>query len=291
MMEFKADSATVGSRLDVAVANQYPQYTRSSLELLFDKSMVLVNGKPVRPAYKVRPGDSVQVDETYLKTEPEAIELPIIYEDSDVLVLNKPAGLLTHSKGALNLEPTVASFIKPKLTDKELGGNRAGIVHRLDRPTSGVIITAKSSESQNWLQKQFSQKKVKKTYISIIEGTPKEMAAIIDTPIARNPKRPQTFTVSSLGKPAATEYKVLKEFQRNNKHFSEIELKPTTGRTHQLRVHLSYIGNPIVGDRVYGHGGDYMYLHAKELEITLPNRKRQVFRASIPPQFKEFIND
>jgi 23S rRNA pseudouridine1911/1915/1917 synthase len=290
MMEFKADSATVGSRLDVAVANQYPKYTRSSLELLFDKAMVLVNGQTAKASYKVHSGDKILVDDTFLNAEPAMIEVPIIYEDTDVLVLDKPAGLLTHSKGALNLEPTVASFIKPKLTDKELGGNRAGIVHRLDRPTSGVIITAKSSESQKWLQKQFSQKKVKKTYISIIEGTPKEMAAIIDAPIARNPKKPQTFTVSPLGKPAVTEYKVLKELQKNNKHFSEIELRPTTGRTHQLRVHLSYIGNPIVGDWVYGHGGDYMYLHAKELEITLPNRKRQVFRASIPPQFKEFIN-
>ncbi len=289
-MEFKAGTAVVGSRLDVAVASQYPEHTRSSLELLFDKDMVLVNERPAKPSYRVRTGDKIQVDEIYLKAEPATIDVPILYEDSDVIVLDKPAGLLTHSKGALNLEASVASYIKNKITDKELGGNRAGIVHRLDRPTSGVIITAKNSGAQKWLQKQFSQQKVKKTYVAIVEGTPKKMAAIINAPIARNPKKPQTFTVSPLGKAAVTEYKVVKEFERNNKYFSEIELRPKSGRTHQLRVHLAYIGNPIVGDRVYGHGDEYMYLHAEELELTLPNRERRVFRVATPLQFKEFIN-
>src|SRR5579862_9178907 len=270
-MEYLAKPADAGRRLDVVVADLYPDFTRSSLELLFDKDMVSVDGQAAKAAHKVRPKDKIVVDETYLKSEPLAADLPIIYEDDDVTVINKPAGVLTHSKGALNLEATVASFIKSKINDETLTGNRAGIVHRLDRDTSGLIITVKTAESLGKLQKQFSNRKVKKEYVAIVEGIPKPKKAIIDAPIMRRPSKPNTFKVGEQGKPALTEYKVAKIFKYKNRIYSLIELKPKTGRTHQLRVHMAYIGHPIVGDKVYGQENNGLMLHAKSLELTLPN--------------------
>lgn len=290
MLEYEVKPADTGVRLDIVVANLYPQFSRSSLELLFDKGMVSVNGKPQKPSYRIKPGDSTAVNEMYLKQEPEPIELPVIYEDDDVVVIDKPAGIITHSKGALNLEPSVATFIKSRLNDKQLTGNRAGIVHRLDRGTSGVIIAAKNTQSLNWLQKQFSQRKTKKQYQAIVEGYLKPLVAVIDAPIARNPKKPQTFKVLADGKPATTNYKSIDEFKKNGKNFSFVELSPLTGRTHQLRVHMSYIGHPIVGDPVYGHGGQPMMLHASRLELTLPSKERKVFTSPLPNRFKEFVD-
>lgn len=289
-MELKVKAGDIGKRADVFVTENLNSYTRSSLSSLFDKELVLANGKPAKPSYKLRAGDKLEVNTYLLRAEPEAIEIPIIYEDNDVIVMNKPAGLLTHSKGALNTEATVASFIKPKLTDKNMTGNRAGIVHRLDRATSGVIIAAKNDKALKWLQKQFSTRKTNKTYLAIVEGVPTPEEAIIDAPIERNPKKPQTFRVGGGGRPSQTRYKVLKKSALGglSNSYSLLELVPQTGRTHQLRVHLKYIGHPIVGDRVYGHDGEHMYLHAKSLEIILPDGRQMKFEIPEPKIFKDF---
>ena len=289
MRQFKLTEADRGLRADIFLSKQYPQYSRSSLEKLFD-GRVTVSGQPIKSSYKMAPGNKLSIDDAQLGKQPPKIELPVIYEDDDVLVINKPGGVLTHSKGAFNSEATVASFIVPKLTN-DLAGNRAGIVHRLDRHTSGIIITAKNTAAQTWLQKQFSNRKTKKTYLAVAHGNLDPSAAIIDAPIARSPKRPQTFYVNAGGKPSQTEYKMLKHFQMDSQDYSLVELKPHTGRTHQLRVHLAYINHPIVGDYVYGREGQYMLLHAKSLELTLPSRKRKVFEAPLPNYFTEFIGD
>jgi 23S rRNA pseudouridine1911/1915/1917 synthase len=168
-------------------------------------------------------------------------------------------------------------------------GNRAGIVHRLDRFTSGVIITAKSANALSHLQKQFSQRKSKKKYFAIIEGWPELETAIIDAPIERNPKKPQTFRVGASGKPAQTHYKVVEKFEKNGSKYSFIELNPVTGRTHQLRVHLKHIRHPIVGDSIYGHSGSHMFLHAASLEVTLPGGARKTFEAPLPKIFDDFM--
>lgn len=291
MAEFRVQAGEHDRRADVFVASMYPQFTRSALGQIFDKRMVLIAGKPIKASYKVQAGDRVEIDETYLAQKPATIELPVLYEDSDVLVINKPAGLLTHSKGALNLEASVASFIADKISDKTLAGNRAGIVHRLDRDTSGVIITAKTKAAQDWLQAQFSNRKAKKTYLAIVHGAPNPVEALIDAPIARNPRRPQTFYINPAGKPAQTEYKVIKTFKTKGHVYSLVELKPLTGRTHQLRVHLAYINHPIVGDRIYGQDDGQLYLHAAQLELTLPSKARKVFKSKPPAYFKEFQSD
>lgn len=157
--------------------------------------------------------------------------------------------------------------------------NRAGIVHRLDRGTSGVMICAKHEAAQIHLQKQFASRKVKKIYVAVVTGKLPEESGVIDIPIERNPKKPSSFRAGVNGKPAQTEFTVLKT---DDAH-SLIELKPHTGRTHQLRVHLAYLKHPIVGDNLYaGESASRLMLHAKELEITLPCSERKVFRADVP---------
>lgn len=288
MQEFKVGIKDAGKRTDVFVAEQFPQYARSALRVLFEAGMVLVNSEPEEPGDKLKNGDVVSVDTSSIDASPAEINLPIIYEDNDVIVINKPSGILTHSKGAINKEATVASFIKNRLTDDKLQGNRAGIAHRLDRWTSGVIICAKNSTALTFLQRQFSQRRVKKTYIAIVKDRPEQESAIIDVPIERNPKRPQTFRAGADGKPAQTSYKIVKEFTKDGVRYSLLEVIPATGRTHQIRVHLKYIGHPIIGDRIYGTAGDDMLLHASKLEITLPSSRREVFTADTPQTIKNF---
>jgi 23S rRNA pseudouridine1911/1915/1917 synthase len=291
MQECKIGPNDVGLRTDVFVANKYPQFARAALSILFDKQIVLVNGKTAKAGYKLKKDDSLRLDESRLFMKPKEIKLPILYEDKNVIVINKPAGVLTHSKGSMNTEGTVATFIAPHINSYELLGNRAGIVHRLDRATSGVIITAKNKVTMRYLQKQFSHRKTKKKYFAIIEGWPQHDTAMIDAPIERNPKKPQTFRVGPGGKTAQTEYKILKKFDKNGAKYASAELTPTTGRTHQLRVHLKHIRHPIVGDKVYGHELPHMYLHAASLEITLPGGERRTFNSPLPKIFNDFINE
>ncbi len=280
-------------RLDQYVTRLVPSISRAYAAKLIEAGNVAVNNEPqVKPGYKLRGADSVAItyDEIAAALIPE-IELPIIYEDDDCVVIDKPVGLLTHSKGVFNPEATVASWLhshlQAELAEADTGpNNRAGIVHRLDRATSGLLICAKSATALTWLQKQFSQRRTKKTYIAVVSGTFQHPEAVIDLPIERDPKKPQTFRVGANGKTATTTYKVLKT---DGKH-SLVELKPQTGRTHQLRVHMNYLKHPIVGDTLYGgEVAKRMFLHAHQLELTLPNHERQVFISPVPPEFAKQI--
>lgn len=269
-------------RLDHAVIDQLPQLSRSFAVQLVEEGNVLVNGQPILKAgYKLRGGDMVTILYDPAKEPPvPPIKLRILYEDDDCLVIDKPVGVLTHSKGDFNPEATVATFLRSRISGMD--GSRAGIVHRLDRATSGVMIAAKKAEALAWLQKQFSQRKAKKTYLAIVQGHLKQDEAVIDMPIERNPKAPSTFRVGPNGKKALTHYKILNV----GKQYSLLELKPTTGRTHQLRVHLAQLGHPIVGDSMYGgRRAERLFLHARELEITLPDRRRMTFESPVPVAF------
>lgn len=277
-----------GKRLDVLVGQHMVRLSRAFIQKLADQGKITAAEKPLKAGYKVHEGDLIVVDydEAELERVPH-IDLPVLYEDDDCIVINKPAGILTHAQGALTTEASVATFLRDKLQDLE--GTRGGIVHRLDRATSGVIICAKNQAALSFMQKQFSQRKVKKTYMAIVKGHLKLKEAVIDMPIERNPKAPATFRVGPNGKPATTHYTVIQE----SPHYTLIELKPTTGRTHQLRVHLAEQKHPIVGDPLYGTGsfGDRLYLHALSLEITTPNRERQTFTAPLPKEFAELMNE
>lgn len=269
-------------RLDQYLAQYFPEYSRSQWQKFVALGYVKVNGQSVtQTKYQLDEDDHV----TYTLPKPADTSkqaLPVLFEDDDVLVINKPRGVLTHSKGALNEEFTVADFVRPRTSDQP-DGNRPGIVHRLDRATSGILIAAKSSEAKRFLQKQFQDRKAKKTYLALVQGTPKQPEAIIKLPIERNPKQPQSFRVGASGKYAETAYRTLASYDSGR--YSLLELKPVTGRTHQLRVHLAHIGTPIVGDELYGGEADeQLFLHAAGLEITLPTRERRTFEAPLPPE-------
>jgi len=276
-------------RLDTWIANNYDAINRARAQKMIKDGKVSVNGlKNVSSSQLVGVGDKIDVDTT--RPTIEVKDLPIIYEDDDVLVIDKPVGVLTHAKGAENSEFTVADFALHKAGLKIADTNRFGIVHRLDRATSGVMITAKNDETRVYLQKQFSNRKVKKTYYALVAGHLKQPAALIDLPLARNLKHPTTFVVDPNGRAAQTKYEVIQDSPK----YSLVKLTPATGRTHQLRVHMAYLGHPIVGDRVYNPAcksltrkAGRLFLHAGELEITLPGGKRQVFTSPLPPEFKE----
>lgn len=275
------------ARLDQYVTEQLGDVSRASAAKLIERGFVAVNGSPqLKAGYRIRQNDiiAVKYDAEEAAAIPE-IELPIVFEDKHCVVINKPVGLLTHSKGAFNPEATVATWLSARLSG--MTGDRAGIVHRLDRATSGVMICAKTPAALSWLQKQFAQRNVKKTYVAVVKGSLANEQAVIDMPIERNPKKPQTFRVGSNGKPAVTSYKVLAA----NDTYSLLELTPATGRTHQLRVHLEHLKHPIFGDTLYGgESADRLYLHAHKLELTLPNKSRQVFEVPVPPEFQELAS-
>jgi len=290
MKKFVVDKEFAGKRADVFLVSKLPGYTRSTLGKLFANKTVKLNNLPAKASNRLKPGNKLQVDTSMLEETPTSPDLNVIYEDKDVIVIDKPEGLLTHSKGSFNNEATVASFISSRLNDKTLLGNRAGIVHRLDRQTSGVIIAARNKPSQDWLQKQFSTRKVNKSYLAIVPGELAQKEFIIDAPIGRNPKKPQTFKVMSSGKPSLTRVQVIKTFRQANSDYSLVKLEPRTGRTHQLRVHLAYINHPIVGDSLYGQVGKHLYLHASQLELKLPDKKIHKFSAKPPQYFKDFVD-
>lgn len=273
-------------RLDQEVVRRYPEFSRSTVQKYIKAGYVQLNGKVATSAKQ----EVTENDEIALvppeRADTSDKELPIIYLDDNVIVVNKPVGVLTHSKGALNDEFTVADFFR-RYTSNALDTNRPGVVHRLDRDTSGVIIGARNDETATLLKKQFADRTTKKQYAAVVDGVPKLEQALIDLPIGRNPSAPSTFRVDSKGKPAITAYEVL----RTNGTQSLLELKPRTGRTHQLRVHMQYIHTPIAGDRVYGahDSAKRLCLHAHSLEITIPTSDRRVFTAPIPELFEDMV--
>lgn len=297
MQKIRIEEAESGKRIDKALVALFPDYSRSSIEKLIESGDILVNGQNVKTKYILKPNDIVNVDFSELDREPDTIELPILFEDDNVVVINKPVGVLAHTKGVFSKEGTVATFVQPKLSGDESWrhSNRAGIVHRLDRGTSGVMIIAKNKAAEDFLKGQFSKRNVKKTYVAVISGKLPESSGLIDVPIERNPKKPATFRAGINGKPAQTHFSVLRESDKrtttnDSPVHSLIELKPITGRTHQLRVHLKYLKHPIVGDEFYdGEKASRLMLHAKSLEITLPGGERTLFETDIPKELTDYF--
>lgn len=285
-MTYEFEVTEAGERIDVYLGRVAPEQSRSFWQKQLERGAVCVNGVAVKSKQKVVSGDTISIE------VPDAPDfsgeaIPVIYEDADIVVLNKPAGMLTHAKGPVSDEFTVADFVRPQTTDG-IDTNRPGIVHRLDRGTSGVIAAARTPEAKRWLQKQFATRKVKKTYIALVKGHPKEVAATLQLPIERNPKKPQTFRVGGNGKAAETAYETMQVF----KGYTLLKLMPHTGRTHQLRVHMAYLNCPIVGDEFYGKAEPAlgrMFLHAASLELTTPARERKVFEAPLPQELQDFL--
>jgi len=281
-----------GKRIDKLIAELHPEYPRAALRRLFDSGNILLNGEITRQGVKVRENDQISIDFSPLDFEIEHLDLPIIYEDEDVLVIDKPSGIISHARGKFFDEASVASFLREHLYGKKRQAQedihqlRAGIVHRLDRATSGVMVCAKNEPAMTYLQKQFADRKVQKTYIAIVKGEMPSEEGLIDMPIDRDASKPQMFKVSAQGKEAQTMYKVL----NHTNGYSELELKPRTGRTHQLRVHLAELNRPIVGDELYGgEESSRLLLHAAELVIELPSGVKKTFTAPLPEEFKNIL--
>lgn len=285
-MNLAFTAVTDSGRLDAFMAQVLPEHSRSFWQKMCTQGRLLVNDKIAKPSQKISTGDSITANLPQLP-DFSSQDIPVLYQDDDIIVLNKPAGILTHAKGPQSDEFTVAEFMRHRTSDGA-DTNRPGIVHRLDRGTSGLIVAAKHSVAKRWLQKQFATRNVKKTYLALVHGRPKQPSAILRLPIERNPKKPQTFRVGSNGKQADTAYETVQSY----KNYTLLRLSPRTGRTHQLRVHMHYLGCPIVGDSLYGKPDSTlgrMFLHAASLELTLPSRERKLFTAPLPPELEHFL--
>lgn len=273
-------------RLDVYLAERFDKsLSRSLWQKYIKDGRVLVDGRKITtPSTEISSTTQIEID------HPEAPQatgnIPVIYENDEIIAVNKPAGILTHAKGGLSNEYTVADFARLR-TSYQTDTNRPGIIHRLDRDTSGVIIIARNPDSAKSLQKQFADRTAKKTYLAITKGPLKHQEAKIDLPIARNPAKPSTFRVDPKGKEAITYYKVL----ATDGEYNLVKLQPVTGRTHQLRVHMAHAGSPIHGDRVYGAVDKRLMLHAYEIEIKLGGGKLKKFTAKVPQAFHDRFKD
>ena len=267
-------------RIDHYLAQEFPQLSRSLIKKLIQQGQILVANQPVKPSAAVQPDDIITLHLPSLDADtlqPESIPLNIIFEDDDLIVLNKPAGLVVHPghghasgtlvNALLSRYPDLAALAQSG-TDAE---QRPGIVHRLDRDTSGLIVVARTPQALRHLQRQFKTRTVDKIYLALVFGRPEAPEGIIDVPLGRDPHQRQKFAPRSDGKPARTRYRLIETFE----NYSLLEIGLETGRTHQIRVHLAWLKCPVVGDMIYGRkknplGLQRHFLHAWRLRFQHP---------------------
>jgi 23S rRNA pseudouridine1911/1915/1917 synthase len=277
----------VGRRLDHYLQDQFPQYSRSRLQEWIRTGRVLVNGASAKASYVVRGGEDIQVDPaelTPLKAVAEDIPLDILYEDEAVIAVNKPAGMIVHA-GAGTHSGTLTNALVHRFEKlSQLGGEmRPGIVHRLDRYTSGVILVARNDTAHQALARQFATRTVEKFYLALVHGRVAAEEGRITAPIARDPiRRTRMTTRVATGRSAITAYRVLRRFDK----FTYVEVRIGTGRTHQIRVHFASIGHPVAGDKLYGApASEYSryFLHAARITFTSPAAEQRVTVAAPLP--------
>jgi 23S rRNA pseudouridine1911/1915/1917 synthase len=289
-----------GKRLDAFLHERLPDFSRSRLQSWIKADRVLVDGRAVRSSYALRGGENISVtpaDLVPLKAEPEALPLKVLYEDSDVIVVDKPAGMVVHA-GAGHGKGTLVNALLHRFgkLSSVNGDLRPGIVHRLDRDTSGVLVVARTDRAHQALARQFHDRQVEKTYLALIHGRMKQPQGRITKAIARDPIRRMRMTARlGSGRAADTEYRVIEEWP----HFSLLEVQIRTGRTHQIRVHLSSIGHPIVGDRLYGAPAalprlpalERFFLHAHRLSFTSPSTNELIsIESPLPSELSAFLD-
>lgn len=296
-MEHIIKKEEAGIRVDKWIAQTDKELSRTMIQKLIEKEKVLVNGKPIKASYKIEKGDNIEIEEwkpEKVELEPEPMELDVLYEDDNMIIINKPKGLVVHP-GNGNPSGTLVNAIMAKCHNSlsGIGGEiRPGIVHRLDKDTSGAIIIAKNDKTHINLSEQIKNREVKKTYIALVRGDVKEKEATIKMPIARSKTVRTKMAVDKNGKEAITHFKVLKKYGK----YTLLEVKIETGRTHQIRVHLSEIGYPVVGDYVYSNGKnpfqvEGQMLHAARLEFKHPITGENIkIEAKLPEYFKEVLD-
>ena len=302
VMEFNIEAEEQGKRLDSFLSEKIEGYSRTYMQKLIEDENCKVNGKGAKSNLKLRQGDRVEAaipDPVPLEVEPEKIELDIVYEDADIVIINKPQGMVVHPAHG-NYSGTVVNALLShcgSLSDYNSltginGVMRPGIVHRIDKDTSGIIVIAKTNEAHLSLSEQLKEHSITRKYTALLEGRLKDDAGRIETLIGRNPKdRKQMAVVSGNGKKAVTHYRVLERFDSN----TLIEAVLETGRTHQIRVHMAYLGHPLVGDTVYGHKKQKFdtkgqLLHARILGFIHPTSQMYVeFEAALPDYFEKIL--
>lgn len=287
-------------RLDAYISKQMQDLSRSMIQKLLEGNKINVNGKTEKPAYKVQNGDIIEInieEPKEVKIEAQDIPLDIIYEDEDILVVNKQKGLVVHPANG-NPDGTLVNAVMAHCKDSlsGIGGElRPGIVHRLDKDTSGLLIIAKNDKAHIQMSNQIKNREVKKTYITLVRGTIAENEATINMPIGRSTKDRKKMAVTKSGKEAVTHFKVLNRYTTDKGSYTLLEIKIDTGRTHQIRVHMAEIGHPVIGDVVYSNGKNEFgvegqCLHAKRLEFTHPiTGKEMKLEAPLPEYFKNII--
>lgn len=290
MKRLERTASRSGERLDLFLVQEVAELSRSQLKRLIERGLVLVNGQPGRPGQKLRAGDRVSLTVPppgRSALEPEEIPLSVVYQDDELLVLDKPAGLTVHPAPGHPSGTLVNALLAICPDLRGIGDTvRPGIVHRLDKETSGLMVVAKGHRAHLSLSRQMKERKVKKGYLALVSGELKPGEGVIDAPIARNPRHRKRMAVVAGGREARTRYRVL----RSNGEYSLVEAFPETGRTHQVRVHFASLGHPLVGDGVYGKRSPFLgrqFLHAHLLGFSHPDTGEwREFTSPLPPDLQ-----
>jgi 23S rRNA pseudouridine1911/1915/1917 synthase len=298
-VQLVSEASDAGKRLDQVIHERLPEFSRSRIQEWIRNGRVRVNGSARRASYLVRRGDSIEVEPSApppLRAEPENIGLRVLYEDDDLVAIDKPAGMVVHAGAGIHSGTVVNALLHRFGALSGTGGPlRPGIVHRLDRFTSGVLLAAKSDFAHQALAAQFAGRQIEKVYIALVHGKVKPETGRIDQPIARDPLRRTRMTARlKQGRSAHTEYRVLRRFAA----FTLLEVRIGTGRTHQIRVHLSSIGHPVAGDTVYGAPskvedrpplGRY-FLHAHRICFRQPSSRQEIaIEAPLPSELESWM--
>ena len=306
-LTFHAEDADAGKRLDAFLAEKIEGWSRVRLQKVVADGDVSVNETPAKSSYKVRAADQIEIElpaPVVEAFEPENIALDIVFEDEFLAVINKPAGMVVHPGAGVRsgtLANAVAFHFNLQTVDSKFE-NRVGIVHRLDKDTSGLIVIAKNEEIHEQLSEQFRQREVFKSYVALVHGEVAGKSGTIDQPIAREKHNRTKMAIRSHGRAAVSLWQIRKRYER----FTSLNVEIKTGRTHQIRVHLSHIGHPVVGDETYNGGRDNnikddtiregikdlgrFFLHAERLSFTHPTSgERLEFYAALPPELMNFL--
>ncbi|GAB4476652.1 MAG: RluA family pseudouridine synthase [Anaerolineae bacterium] len=285
-----------GERLDKFLAAGLQGVSRTEIQRLIKEAQVLVNGREARPSYRLEAGDVVCVALPLRPDDvvrPQDIPLEVLYEDADLVAVNKPPGMVVHPAQGSREDTLVNAALWRWPEMAAVGGpDRAGVVHRLDKETSGVILLARTPAALAALQAQFKARTTTKQYLALVEGIPVSRAGVIEAPIGRDPRQRKRMAVVHEGRPSVTRYDVIEVFDEH----ALLAVEPKTGRTHQIRVHLAWLGHPVVGDRVYGFRRQRlkigrMFLHAAALEVVSPSTgERLRFEAPLPPDLADVLS-
>jgi 23S rRNA pseudouridine1911/1915/1917 synthase len=309
--QIAVEAEDAGMRLDRVVVKECPELSRTRVQELIEEGLVRLNGKSAKDSHKVHAGDVIEVvaqPRPALQAEAESIPLEVLYEDDDVIAINKPAGMMVHagagaSDDARNRGTLVNALLHHLASLSGVGGAlRPGIVHRLDKETSGLIVVAKNDEAHRKLSAAFAAREVKKKYVALVHGWVKKDSGTLEQSISRDPVRRMKMTTRiEGGRAAVTHYRVVRRLDTRFGKFTLLEVKIDTGRTHQIRVHVAAMGHPVVGDTVYGapaaaRGKNAVivlrrnFLHAAELEFRHPRSGVAVaLKSELPEELREFL--